>query len=57
MKQDVLSWANGRPTEKLISKEALYHPGLIEMVNDKIYFFIWYHYSQLVAGVCSPETL
>ncbi len=33
MKQDVLLWAEGRPTKKLISKETLNHPGLIEMVS------------------------
>lgn len=33
MKQDVLGWAAGKPTNKLISKETLNHRGLIEMVS------------------------
>ena len=33
MKQNVLSWAQGRTSEKLVSKETLNHAGLIEMVS------------------------
>lgn len=33
MKHDVLAWAAGRSTHKLISKETLNHRGLIEMVS------------------------
>jgi hypothetical protein len=33
MKRDVLGWAEGRSTNKLISKETLNHRGLIEMVS------------------------
>ncbi|MBN2302529.1 MAG: hypothetical protein JXN60_08440 [Lentisphaerae bacterium] len=33
MKHDVLAWAEGHPTKKLISKETLNHRGLIEMVS------------------------
>jgi len=33
MKQDVLLWAQGRPSEKLVSKETLNHGGLIELVS------------------------
>jgi len=33
MKQEVLTWAQGRATEKLLSKETLNHAGLIELVS------------------------
>ena len=33
MKNDVLSWAQGTPTGKLVSKETLNHPGLVELVS------------------------
>jgi len=33
MKQDVLLWAQGRTSEKLISKETLNHAGLVELVS------------------------
>jgi hypothetical protein len=33
MKQDVLNWAEGRPGDKLVSKETLNHPELVEMVS------------------------
>lgn len=33
MKQDVLAWAAGKPAKKLVSKETLNHPGLINMVS------------------------
>lgn len=33
MKSDVVSWANGLPTEKCVSKETLNHRDLVEMVS------------------------
>jgi hypothetical protein len=33
MKRDVLSWSQGHPSEKLVSKETLNHRGLIESVS------------------------
>lgn len=33
MKQNVLSWAQGRTSEKLVSKETLNHAGLVELVS------------------------
>ena len=33
MHQDVMQWATGTPTDKLISKEFPNHRGLIEMVS------------------------
>jgi hypothetical protein len=33
MKFDVLSWAQSAPTGKLVSKETLNHPGLVELVS------------------------
>lgn len=33
MKADVLAWATGQPTDKLVSKETLNHRGLIERVS------------------------
>jgi hypothetical protein len=33
MRQDVLNWAQGTPTSKIISKEFPNHPGLIELVS------------------------
>ena len=35
MKNDVLSWAQGAPTSKTVSKETLNHPGLVELVSGK----------------------
>lgn len=35
MKQDVLAWANGRPSGKLISKETLDHRELVELVSGR----------------------
>jgi hypothetical protein len=33
MRHDVVMWANGNPTGKIVSKEFVNHPGLIEMVS------------------------
>jgi hypothetical protein len=33
MRTDVMAWANGRPSAKLVAKETLNHPQLIEMVT------------------------
>ena len=33
MKNDVLAWAGGRQPSKVVSKETLNHPGLIQMVS------------------------
>lgn len=33
MKSDVLAWAAGQPTDKLVTKETLNHQGLVELVS------------------------
>jgi hypothetical protein len=33
MRQDALAWATGARPSKLVSKETLIHPGLIELVT------------------------
>jgi hypothetical protein len=33
MRSDVIAWANGQPTSKLVTKETLNHRGLIELVS------------------------
>lgn len=33
MRQDVLDWANGQPTDKLVAKETLNHHALVELVS------------------------
>lgn len=38
MKTDVLSWLEGKPTQKLPSKETLNHPGIIELVSGRDVF-------------------
>ena len=33
MRKDVMAWAQGTPSDKIVSKEFPNHPGLIELVS------------------------
>ena len=58
MRSDVLEWAAGRPTGKLITKETLNHRGLIEMVSGlDVYQHTPEAYRRARAGAGGPDSL